>query len=613
MWTFSTLKQASQTQLISFLKTISYFQLLPEKRIKELSAQFQPVLVQSGELLIQEGEEGDSLYIVQTGRLLITKLVNNNPQIIGEVISGDLVGELSLFTQQPRAATVLAIRDSCLWRLSKQQFDLFVKKNSKDVLPLVRAAILRLLKPIEHRHQRVRALAFISAGHDALDHDFIYSLIEKLSFTVSIILITSALIKEQFKDLANTNSSELGFSNSDIIHWLNEQEQKYTYVVYVADDTNTEWTRLCLRQADKIILLANAQNTTELGEIEQHLFYSSENTYRQPIELFLLHDDKTLIPSLTSEWLKVRPVKSYHHFKKSNKEDLNRIARLILGRGVGLVLGGGGAKSFAHIGVYKALCELNIPVDFVGGTSMGSVIAAGIAMNFSVEEMTEYIKKYMVKNKKFNDYTLPIVSLLGGNGWLYALQNTFGETCIEDLWRSFFCLASNFTLRRAELLKSGPVYKAVRASVSFPGVVPPISNERNELLVDGGIFNNVPVDIMKNFASPCEIIAVRVSPFSNVHAEIPDGIISGFKRYFSHLRKNAHRAGGRVPSLSELIIGTITLCNDEKELIQLANANYALDIDLSQFNMLDFSKFNQLIDLGYEAAMKQFETWPGHE
>ncbi len=608
MWTFRSLKQAPKTELITFLKTIAYFQSLPEASIIELSAQFKPTFVQSGEVIIQEGEMGDSLYIVQTGRLLVSKIIQNNQQILGEMVRGDLVGELSLFTQQPRAATVIAIRDSLLWKLSKEQFDIFVTKNSAHVMPIVRTAILRLLKPNALRQQNLRSLAIAPAGRYPIDREFIGLLAEQLSLFAPTLLITSTLIKNQFKDIKTVNSVKMELTDPRITEWLNEQEQKYTYVLYEADDINTEWTRMCLRQADKIVLLGNALDTPKLGGIEQYLFYSLEKSYRPPIELFLLHEGKTIIPSGTVEWLKERPVKVYQ-LKKGHGDTLKRIARLIVGRGVALVLGGGGAKSFAHIGVYKALCELNIPVDFVGGTSMGSIISAGIAMDFTVPEMIESIKKNVINNKKFNDYTIPSVALLRGGGWLHALKNIFGDTYIEDLWRPFFCVASNFTLRRVELLKSGLVYKAVRASASLPGVVPPISNERHELLIDGGIFNNLPVDVMRNFAPPCEIIAVRVAPFSNVHAQIPEGTVSGFKRYFSRFGGESLKNMAMVPSLSELIIGAITLCNDEKELIQLSNANHALDIDLSEFSMLDFSKFSQLVDLGYAAAMKQFQSW----
>jgi hypothetical protein len=114
---------------------------------------------------------------------------------------------------------------------------------------------------------------------------------------------------------------------------------------------------------------------------------------------------------------------------------------------------------------------------------------------------------------------------------------------------------------------------------------------------------------MRSNYSPCEIIAVRVSPSSDVHAHIPDGVVSGVKKYFSRFAKESHKTFSTVPSITELIVGAITLCNDEQELIQLANANHSLDIDLSQFSILDFTKYAQLIDIGYKAGMEQFQYW----
>lgn len=183
MWSFRTLKQAPKTELINYLKTISYFQSLPDTSISELSEQFQAYFVQSGETIIREAEVGDSLYIVQSGRLLVTKDIDNSQQIIGEIVRGDLVGELALFTQQARAATVLAIRDSVLWQLSKEQFDNFIAKNAAYVMPIGRTAILRLLKPHVLRQQMLRSLAIVPAGNLPLDHEFIRALAEELSLS----------------------------------------------------------------------------------------------------------------------------------------------------------------------------------------------------------------------------------------------------------------------------------------------------------------------------------------------------------------------------------------------------------------------------------------------
>lgn len=609
MWTFRTIKDDHLQDLIVFLKSVSYFQSLPHERVATLAHEFQAVSLKSGETLIREGEQGDSLYIVQSGRLLVIKNSNSaQEQVLSEIGRGELVGELALFTDQARAANVIAIRDSVLWKLSKAHFDVFVQNNSAYIMPMVRAAILRLLEPKKISAQSLRTLAIAPAGRYPISSDFVRLLVDSLSLVAPTLLVTAMLMRQHIPDLIDS-PTEIQLSHSKVTQWLNEQEHLYSYVLYETDAMNSEWTQLCLRQADKIIFIGEARDSAVLGDIEHYLFHTLDINRRLPVDLILLHEPTITLPSNTIQWLENRPKIHIHHIKRDKGSDLERVVRLILGQGVGLVLGGGGAKSLAHIGVYKALCELNIPIDRVCGTSMGGVIGAAIAMDLPVSTMVEVIEEKIIKNKKFNDYTIPLVSLLGGVGWLNVLKLIFGEQVqIEDLWKNFFCIASNFTLRRIEVLNRGVLYRALRASASLPGVVPPISNESNELLIDGGIFNNLPVDIMRDLASPCKIIAVRVSPFSNVHARIPDGIVSGLKRYIARFG-SAEPSG--VPSFSEIISGAITLCNDEKEAMQLNNADCALDIDLNEFATLDFSKLHELIDVGYKTTMEQFASGRG--
>ena len=609
MWTFGSAKPSPPQELINFLKTVKYFQALPKKCIYELACEFQATYIQSGEIVMREGEPGDGLFVLQTGRLLIVKNNNTiNEQIIGEVERGELVGEFALFTEGARSATVVAIRDSVLWKLSKKHFDLFIQKNSTHIMPMVRAAILKLLGPKTEKKRLLRVLALAPAGRYSIDPDFVYRLVEELSLFAPTLLINDTLIKRQFEKKLDVRAE---LSDPIVSGWLHDLEQKYTYVLYETDATNTEWTRLCLRQADKILLIGEAKDNPKLGDIEHYLFNSLDKVHRSPIELVLLHQMKIILPNNTLSWLKERSITRVHHLKEQQDCDIQRLVRMLTGRAIALVLGGGGAKSLAQIGVYKALCELNIPVDCVGGTSMGSAVAGGISMDLSASSIIDLVDRFVIKNKKFNDYTVPLVSLLGGEGWLNSLKKIFGEDIyIEDLWKPFFCVASNFTLRRVEILDKGSLYKSVRASASLPGVVPPISNEFNELLIDGGIFNNLPVDIMRSIVSPCVVIAVRVAPFSNVHAEIPDGVVSGLKRYMSRFGNDSLKKFADVPSLSEIVAGAITLCNDHRELAQFANADHSLDIDLSKFGILDFPKFPQLVEAGYKAAMDKFQNWP---
>ncbi len=599
---FNSFKKSPSSELLCFLESISYFQSLPKRRFIALARQFTSVSIQSGDVLLREGDLGNSLYIVHTGRLLALKSGGDSDCILGEMVKGDMIGELALFTQQPRAATVLAIRDSVLWQLTKEQFDLFFQKNAAYIMPMVSAAILRLLKPPVPRTSALRALALMPAGHSPLDEQLISALIPHLAAFGSVLLITHTLLKQHFNalDLASNQ-----YKDSRITQWLNVQEQHYAYIFYVVDSADSAWSRLCLRQADKIILIAQSEDNVDLAPLEHELFAKKESRYQPAVELFLFHPAHIIIPSNTTRWLNERAVKAFH-IKKESDNELKRMARLILNSGTGLVLSGGGARSLAHIGVYKALCELNIPIDYIGGTSMGAVIAAAIAMNFSIEHIIELINKHVVFNKKLNDYTLPNISLLGGEGWLNAYKNVFSEqTCIEDLWKSFFCIASNFTMHKVEVLDKGLLYKAIRASTSLPGIVPPISNANNELLIDGGIFNNLPVDVMRDFARPKKLIAVRVAPFSSIHAQIPDGIASGFKRYFPFLNRGADPI---LPNISEIITGSIVLCSNEYERYQLTKADNVLDIDVSTFGLLDFSKLPQLVELGYQAAMEQYSN-----
>ncbi|MDI1352085.1 MAG: patatin-like phospholipase family protein [bacterium] len=397
--------------------------------------------------------------------------------------------------------------------------------------------------------------------------------------------------------------------HSKLADWLSVQETKYDYIIYEVDPDISNWTKLCLRQADKVILLGDNQDTATLNATEKYLF-SQLKKIPTHIDLVVLYETHTVIPKNSNKWLLHRPL-NIHHIKKETKSDTQRLIRILINKEIALVLGGGGAKSFAHIGVYKALEELNIPVDRLGGTSMGALIAASFAMGNSSAETINILEKNILFNRKCNDYTIPTIALMGGSGWVKAMKDSYGEDVyIEDLWKNFFCIASNFTTRKMNVLTKGLLYKAIRASVSLPGIVPPISNEHNELLIDGGVFNNLPVDIMRTVAPTSQIIAVRVSPFSDLKADIPDGIASGLRNFFHRFKLYAHPLPPKVPGIAEMIAGAITLCNDTNESLMLSQADYSLEMNLNKFGLLDFIKLPEIVDIGYRGAMEHFSKHP---
>jgi predicted acylesterase/phospholipase RssA len=594
-------------ELIQFLNSVSFLKNMPKKHLSELADYFELIHIEGDQFLIKKGELGDCLYIVHSGSFLAYKTAAQGKKIhLSEIKKTELIGELALFTEEKRAANVIAIRDSMVWRLSKQNFDDFFQKYPDYVRPMIKPIILRLLNKTGLKNKHRASIALFPAGKAPLNRDFVLDFVKNLKMIEPTILINYYTVKQKFPGIDFSKSLEDSSLQLKLLSWLSDLEVEYNYIIYEIDDSLPIWSDFCKRQADKILLIGDAKDSPKLGALEAKLFDNYSSSTRK-IKLILLHEGNQQVITNTHAWLKYRPVE-ITHIRLNHQKDMERICRIETGRGIGLVLGGGGAKSLAHIGVYKALCELNIPVDLVAGTSMGSIIAANIGLEYTPELMQDMLLKQVISNKKFYDYTLPFYSLLEGKGWLDALKNFFPEEiCIEDLWKNFFCIASNFTTREMEIMRSGSLFKAVRASCSIPAVVPPISNEKHELLIDGGIFNNLPVNIMKKLAYPCQIIAIRVSPSSYFHANLTDGVLSGMRYYFSKFRKNIlHQRNESIPNIAEMIVGSITMHNDKNELIQMAQANYALDLDLRHIGILDFSKYQQAIDFGYRHAIEKF-------
>ena len=610
--------------LITFLKTIEFLKTLPLASLEKLASQCEMTYVNSGDTLIHQGDEADCLYIVQSGFLRALKEQPGQDNVVlSDIRRGELLGELALFTSSPRAATVIAIRDSVLWKLSKASFELLIQENPAQIMPIVKSVILRILHPKKPNKRPYVTLTIAPASQYVLNTEEIRTIAEQFSAIrkpqsganidphAVVLHIHPAMIKAQFPKINWQDVTPATLFSSNVIDWLSDQEEKYQYVIYETDATFSPWTALCLRQADKIILLADSNHTPKLGAIEQHIFNSSRKNLA-PVDLILLHNKNTVMPHDTALWLQDRTV-DVHHVRKGVLKDLQRIVRLMTGQGIVLVLGGGGAKGVAHLGVYKAFCELGVPIDLVCGTSIGSAMGAFMAMDMPLDQIIEQVNKYVIHNKKLNDYTLPTVALMAGFGWTGALKNLYGDSlCIEDLWKPFFCITSNFTMRKMEILKRGLLYAAIRASVSLPGLLPPITNIRNELLIDGGFFNNIPVDVMRDLAAPCRIVAVRVSPYTEIHSHLPSGMLSGFKHYFNQF-KSGFKSSDQMPSLAEIVIGSMTLCNDEHEMRMLAEADYVLEINLNQFGMLEFDKLPELIELGYKSAMEKFTQAPWNE
>jgi NTE family protein len=429
----------------------------------------------AGALLFEAGSDPDGVYLVASGRLGVK--APGKPRLTAEIERGELVGEAGWLLKQPRSATVVALRDSELLLIPNTVMERLAAQSTQFSLALARLCARRLRHSNRQDYKQKRARVFAVVPN---------------SLEVDVATFASQLVNE----LCLVGRTELMWDARASDHtaaWFNRIEETNDFVVYVANCGASGWTRQCCRQADVVLLLASAAATPApwpLGIAESVVARGAR------LELALVHAG-AIMPGDAAAWLAIFPVSQHHHINRA--ADTSRIARLITGRGVGLVLSGGGARGFAHLGLIRALREACVPIDFVGGASIGAIIAAGVAMGWSDEEMRMRYRRCFVDTNPVNDYTFPFVALTRGRKVSKLLEREYGATVIEDLPLPYFCISANLTNRRCLEHRSGAVAHALRASVAIPGVMPPVFHSEG-VLVDGAAINNLPVDVMQAHA-----------------------------------------------------------------------------------------------------------------
>jgi NTE family protein/lysophospholipid hydrolase len=387
--------------------------------------------------------------------------------------------------------------------------------------------------------------------------------------------------------------------------WLQRQEQSHCYVIYEADDAWTPWTERCLRMADRVLLVGAGASAPAPTELDEPLARHGDST---TTELVLLQADHISQPSGTAAWLDRYPAAGHHHVRLGRPADFDSFVRRVTGRGLGLVLGGGGARGFAHIGVFKALAECGVAVDLVGGTSMGAILSATFAMGLNYRD-TLKLARQLASPLKLFDPTMPVVSFFASGKVTQVLQRIYGDAQIEDLWMPCFCVSSNLTHAVAMVHRRGPLWQAVRASMAIPGIFSPILAD-GDLLVDGCVLNNLPIDIMQRLNHNGPIIAVNVFPDVDLLRDYRFGpSVSGWQALATKLNP----LGGRdrsAPLIFESLLRVLSLNDVHQAKTKRGFADVYIRPPVEQYNILDFGAYRQIADIGYRSAMEALGEWP---
>ncbi|XP_063633311.1 neuropathy target esterase sws isoform X3 [Cydia splendana] len=601
------------------------------------------VFLESGRAVYRQDEESGSTFIVLSGRLrsVITH-PNGKKGLVGEYGKGDLVGIVEMVTQTRRSTTVMAVRDSELAKLPEGLFNAI-----KLRFPVV---VTRLINLLGHRilgswqkptaglggaalEPRVSAhnfstVAVVPVSDDVPLTAFTYELYHSLCAIGPTVRLTSDVIRKLLGLTIMDPNNEYRLSS-----WLAQQEDKHKVALYQCDPSLTQWTQRCIRQADCILIVALGDKQPSIGKIEKEIERLAIRTQK---ELVLLHREGGANPSGTVHWLNMRTWVSQHHHVRcphrmftrksqyrvselyskvlmseaSVHSDFSRLARWLTGTSVGLVLGGGGARGAAHVGMIRAIQEAGIPIDMVGGVSIGAFMGALWCMERNITTVTQKAREWSQKmtqwGKQLMDLTYPATSMFSGRQFNTTIRTTFGEVHIEDLWLPYFTVTTDISASCMRVHRHGSLWRYIRASMSLSGYMPPLCDPVDgHLLLDGGYVNNLPADVMRSLGAK-HILAIDVGSQDDTDLTNYGDDLSGW--WLLWKRWNPFTTPVKVPNLPD-IQSRLAYVSCNRQLEEVKKSDYCEYIrpPIDAYKTLQFGSFDEIREVGYRHGAAYFE------
>lgn len=552
---------------VDFLKGTEFFQSLDQSTLVNLAQRCVQREIRRGEVLFHQGEEGATFYTVMHGRLGIW----SGRRRIGELRVGGCVGEVALLKDGLRTTTVRAERDCRLLSLHRQDFAELFSGHPTELLKLVLSITDLLTAGASSCRRSTRSIAIVPLMEHPEVERFCSSLQEQLH---------------------NRHSSAL-FTPSDAVpdpSWFDLQEARYDTVLYQCRPELDSWTERCLRQADRIVVLGLAKQPVPVSPMERYWTDLDSDATRDM--LVLLGSGKR---RGTSRWLTGRPPMGVHHLDWGQAP--RKVSRFLDGTAVGLVLGGGGARGLAHVGVLRALEEKGIEIDLVCGTSMGGFVAALHASGRSARRVETDLRWAWTEAGPFLDFTFPLYSIVKGQRMKGRLRRLFGSANIEDLPKPFFCMSADITHARSLVHDRGPLVQWLAVGMSVPGVAPPFPY-KGSLLLDGGLLNNLPIDVAA--AYDCgKIVAVNVDPKDEMAINMKDFDGSLLDQVWRKVRGRT-----TAPHIFEILVRVTTLSNAAMVGKLKDSVDHYIQPETGRYGLFDFHLADAIIAAGYEAAME---------
>jgi NTE family protein len=561
-----------------FLARVPIFADLDQSLRDLLSDRARTARIAAGEWLFREGDAADAMYVLRAGRLEVVDEASGS--IIRVLGRGDALGELALLTSSPRSASVRAARASDLVMVDRVDFDQLLRSSAALSLGLTRA--------LGEQLRETRAAAPTRRPWPAT-----IAMIG-LDDRVPVTEVAQALVGHLGAALLDLGEAAPPSSAAEPATvygpLIDHAETAHSIVVLDCGSvsSSTTWQEYCLQHADRILAMTCG------GPVPQTLI-----DHRELRGSDLVVYDVAPGTGRIDGWADlIDPIES--HVVRSDQLDADaaRAARRLAGRSVGIVLSGGGARAFSHIGVLEELTAAGVRIDRVAGVSMGAVVGALFAMGLDAEQIDACCFDEWVQRHPFSDYTLPRHSLIRGERFRAMLHRTFGTRLIEELPRSFISGCTELRSGRLAVSRYGPLWEAVGFSICLPIIAPPQVRGR-QLFIDGSLVDNLPVKVMADLAEG-PIIAVDVKATSEQSESA--------RR--SNPRRDQDARLARPPALAETLTRVLLLGSENTSEAARKHADLVIKPRTDGVGLLEFHQLDAAREAGRVAAREALEHAP---
>jgi len=577
------------------LRSTAIFRELSNDQLAEIWSRAKLHNLERGATLVHQGEPSDCVYVVVSGRFEVW--IEGHKSAISEIGVGEPIGEVGFFAGTPRTATIIAARDSVVLELDRPSFEAVARQVPAIHHTLLRTLAQRLAEGNrrlagEPRAAPARTVAVIAGGSTPIPQIFFDRLDSVVGRRGKGRLLTRDYLQRHFPGVAPDDPT--------VASWLNAIEHEYELIVYLTDDTLTDWTRKAIRQADQVLIVVSGNAAEAPNAVEAFAFATHPPARRR---LVRLHERRAGWVKNTSAWLAERDVAMHHHVSLEDERDVRSLHRFLTGRAAGYVAAGGGGFGPAHLGVFKAFAEHGVNFDMLGGASVGAAVLGGLALLLSPEEVDRRTHDVFVTSRAFKRLTFPRYALLDHVPFDQALQRQFKDICIEDAWRPYFAVATVLDGSGEEpyLLRRGPFWKAARASGSLPAVLPPVFTDDGRMLVDGAVIDNIPLRPMQALKAGPNLVVHFGARANQEHFAVDYMSIPGRWDLMRQLLTPSGRK--KLPAVPNPI-GVLQRClvmHQRPESLPLGPLDLVLTVPpIPGANFMDFDHHSEVFDAAYQ-------------